>query len=160
MSIKNLLYILPLALLLISCEGPMGPEGPEGPAGADGNSTNWKIIDLSAANTDWELQYGSSDKTNPYYTVSFDVPELTDFVYNSGLVQCYQEVNSNGILSQQLLPVVRHYEEYDANNNQTTWTETMDYEYETGKVTVFVTYSDFYMKNTPGDRNFRLVLMW
>lgn len=158
---KKLFYLMVIALAAVACEGPMGPQGPAGEDGADGTSTSWEIIDLNVPSDNWELQYGAEDGSNPYYTASFDIPEIDDFVYDSGLTMCYIEFNKGTeYRTQQILPYVRHYEGYDESNAQFIWTQTVDYEYAEGRVTIFVTYSDFYVDQKPEAMDFRLVLMW
>lgn len=134
--------------------------GPQGPAG---ESTQWKIINLAANANSWQRMANPQDGTNAFYMASFDIPELTPFIYDSGLVQCYLEYDQGtSNASQQLLPQVRHYQEVNGDNC-IYWTETVDYDYMVGNVNIYVTYSDFpdeSMGIAPGDMNFRLVLMW
>lgn len=157
---KHIYYIgllVVASLFFTSCEGPMGPQGPQGPAG---ESTQWEIINLAAEANGWQ-RMSQEDGTNAFYMASFDIPELTPFIYDSGLVQCYLEYDQGSSnASQQLLPQVRHYEQVDGENYY-LWTETVDYDYMVGNVNIYVTYSDFPDETiAPGAMNFRLVLMW
>lgn len=160
---KRILFSLfIIGILFTSCEGPMGPMGPMGPEGPAGESTQWKIINLAANTNSWQ-RMSQQDGSNPFYMASFDIPELTPFIYDSGLVQCYIEYDQGtSNASQQLLPQVRHFEE-GSGENYSLWTETVDYDYMVGNVNIYVTYSDFPDANSgiaPGAMNFRLVLMW
>ena len=157
---KKIIYALiaVFTLTIASCEGPQGPRGPQGPAGPPGESTQWKIINLHAAANTWE-RMTDSDGNNPFFVATFDIPELDEFVYDSGLVQCYIEYDSGtSYASQQLLPSVRHKEDVVSAEEYYLWTETTDFDYTVGNVT----YSDFPTDASiaPGEMNFRLVLMW
>lgn len=160
------MMLLPLvAVLLAACEGPQGPQGLQGPKGDKGDpgDGSWKVIDLKV--TQWNY---SKVNNNNYFYADFDVPELTEFVYDYGMTQCYVEYNSGTEgRTQQILPCVRHKEEQVTNNGNTTWvfyTETIDYDYGVGHVRVYYTQSDFdYELNTsfaPASMRFRLTLHW
>ncbi|MDO4190711.1 MAG: hypothetical protein Q4D14_03355 [Bacteroidales bacterium] len=147
----KMLAMLLLALLTATaCVGPRGPQGPQGPQGEPGEGTNWKIINLTVPANAW-VEYADNNNQNNYYRALFDVPEINDFIYNSGLVICYHEVNN----SQIILPYVRHNQDQDGNY----WTTTVDFDYAVGSVAIYVTHSDF-ADDPPGEMNFRLVLMW
>lgn len=152
---KKLCVTLLAALLLAACTGPMGP------AGKDGDSTQWKVIDITVKATDWVY---SNNADNNFFSATFSVPLLTEFIYDYGLTQCYVEYNKGtNNKTQQLLPSVRSYEVHDnASNAWIPYTQTIDYEYGVGSVTFFVTNSDFIYDNvsSPGAMDFRLVLMW
>lgn len=112
--------------------------------------TSMKVINLSANASDWK-EYTDVDKLNRYYSCTFTVPEINTLVYSSGSVQSFIKIGS----VQQILPYVRHFENVDGN----LWTRTVDFEYSTGKVTYFVTNSDFAV-DPPEAMDFRLVLTW
>ena len=150
---KVLLPLVLLFLALTSCigtRGPQGPVGPQGPQGPAGEGTNWKIINLTVPANAW-VEYADNNNQNNYYQALFDVPEITDFIYNSGLVLCYHEINN----SQIILPYVRHKQDTEGNY----WTTTVDFDYAIGSVAIYITHSDF-ADDAPGEMNFRLVLMW
>lgn len=154
------LFLLAASVLLSSCEGPMGPRGPQGEPGI---SSEWKVIFLDARESDWQRKAVDTDGSNAFYQVSFDIPELDKFIYDEGLVQCYIEYDAGtDNASQQLLPKVLHREDYDSENNQMLWTETIDYDYTVGNVNIYLTYSDFPGADIKpeGNMTFRLVLMW
>jgi hypothetical protein len=141
---KKILLLFVVALTVASCQGPVGPEGPQG------YGTNWKIINLVAAKTDWVASVDNNG-LNRYYSCHFSMPEITSFVYNSGTVIAYINFNS----SQQTLPYVQHYQNLAGN----FWTRTIDYDYSIGGMNVYVTNSDFVV-DPPDAMNFRVVLMW
>ena len=110
--------------------------------------------DLNVRNGMWVAN--TDELGGTYYSCQFDVPDLTSDIYNFGLVTCYVDYDG----AQQQLPCVRHchqleedeYGEYDYQ-----WTETTDFEFSVGSVTVYFTASDFYGE-LPASMLFRLVL--
>ena len=162
---KKIFALLFAVGILASCTGPQGPQGPEGPVGPAG-SVNVKIIDLSASGSQWQY---TNDNNNNYYMASFDMPEITQEIYDNGVVQVYREYDTGTANAVQLLlPNTRH-KEYAFTNDEgeTQWaffSETTDYEYGIGRLNVFFTASDFGYEDdssiVPEDMHFRCVLMW
>ncbi len=161
---KKVIFILLTTFALVACEGPMGPEGPQGPQGEAGVGS-WKILDLQVDS--WNYS-NTENGLNNYFYADFEIPELTEFIYDYGMVQCYIEYNSgteNRI--QQLLPCVRHNEQLISENGVDTmlyYTQTIDYDYGVGNVRIYLTESDFNYETDltwePDPMNFRLVLLW
>ena len=134
MKIKNLvrsIAALSLAIFaLSSCIQRIDCPNCEG-QNNQGGGTNWQILNLSVKDANWEL--------------------------------CSDNDGNNLGNNQQSLPYVRHFEEiYDNGGTaeQYTWTQTVDIEYEEGGAWVYFTASDFYVDVTPGDWEFRIVLLW
>lgn len=157
---KKTVLLLVAALALVACEGPQGPKGDKGDPGVG----SWKIIDLKVDT--WNY---SNAANNNYFYADFNVPELTAFIYDYGLAQCYIEYNSGTEQrTQQLLPMSRHKEEQIVNaGGEKQWvfyTETIDFDYGIGNVRIYLTQSDFnYEIDTkwePDPMLFRLVLLW
>ncbi len=153
---KKLLLLLVAACTLTGCY----IEGPAGPPGRDG-FVNFKIIDLQINSSEWGY---SGEANNNYFYATFDMPEITPYIYNNGLVQVYREYNTGTTNATQiLLPQTRH-NETQINDNWFFFTETIDYEYSVGSVSIFYTVDDFdYEINTsfvPEDMHFRAVIMW
>ncbi|MDR3327473.1 MAG: hypothetical protein LBT04_05020 [Prevotellaceae bacterium] len=118
--------------------------------------THLKVIDLQADVYSWQY---SNDIDNNFYFVGFNVPEITDLVYNSGIVSMSIEYwATDGSNFQTSLPNVRHFEAWE-NGNLFLWTRTIDFEYYRGGVSVFVTNSDF-VDERPGNMRFLLKLIW
>lgn len=113
----------------------------------DSPDTSWDVVTISVKQRNWSYQ-----QNGQYYTCSINMPELTSYIYNNGLVQVYYEMEG----SQQLLPYVRH------NRDQLgqLWTTTLDYEYQVGRLNLFYTNSDFIYTDHPGDMKVRVVLIW
>ncbi len=152
---KKLLLFMFAALTLMSCEGPQGPPGRDG-------FVNYKIIDLQINQNEWEYSNGAN---NNFFSATFSMPEITSHIYNNGLVQVYREYNTGTSQARQiLLPQTRHNEVQLASGDWAFFTETVDYEYGVGTLSIFYTVSDFdYEINTsfvPETMHFRAVIMW
>ena len=156
---KYLMFALVLcSALLVSCRGPQGEPGRDG-------LVNSKVIDIQINQNEW--QYSNQDNNNYFYGV-INVPELTWNIYNNGIVKVYREYNTGTNNASQIeLPYVKLNEVAVTDNGNTQWvfyTETVDYEFTQGSVTIFYTASDFdYELNTtfvPEQMHFRLIMMW
>lgn len=167
---KRLFYFVCVALAAITMTSCQGPQGPRGYDGRDG-LVNFKIIDLDIAQKEWGYTNPTDDPryqyNNNYYYADFDIPELTSNIYDNGVVKVYREFDSDTKYAmQQELPYVRSVEEY----NETTqgydifYTETVDYIFGPGKITIMYRASDFLYEDNPGivpvGMHFRVVLMW
>jgi len=130
-----------LLLLLISCS-----------VNEDEPDTYWKVVNISVNANDW-IRYTDNNGLNPYYACEIPMPEISSYVYSSGVVQAYY-VEESPSRFQESLPYVRHYE-----NNTNIWTTTIDCAYSAGAMTFYVTHSDF-ANVPPAAMTFRVVLMW
>ena len=135
---KRTFILLAIVTMLVSCSK------------TEDQSTMWKIINLEVKHSDWILNK-DGDGLNKYYSCTLDMPEITSFVYNQGTVLGYNVIGD----AQQVLPYVRHYQ----NTSGNFWTRTVDFDYSIGKMTVYVTNSDFF-EEVPPTMDFRVVLMW
>lgn len=151
---KYLTYLMSAMVLvsLFACEGPAGRDGRDG---QDGLDTQFKNITLTVGQQNWTKFEEPQNDAPFYYACSFDVPEITEEVFNNGVVICY--VNLAG--AQQLLPYVCHYQTLDELNQPIRWTRTVDCQLAVNKLTVFVTYSDFYDAGVPEAMSFHLAIL-
>jgi len=134
---KKICLVLVLASMFVSCQ-------------KEDSGTLLDVINLEVRQSDWSI--GSDiDGLNSYYYCEFTIPDITSYVYSVGSVQVY--IVKGGV--QQVLPYVRHYENADG----ALWTQTIDADFATGNLIVYVTNSDFYQE-TPPAMKFRVVLMW
>ncbi len=117
------------------------------------SDTYWKVVNVTIDSEDW-VRYTDNHGLNPYYACEVDMPEITPYVYNSGLVQVNYAEGTSTNRFQENLPYVRHYED-DTN----VWTTTIDCAYKVGTMTFFVTHSDF-AAIPPSDMKFRVVMLW
>lgn len=137
---KKLLLPLIIAIVLISCT--------DEPISKDLNFK--KVYFLEARAGDW-MEKIDNNNLNRYYHCSFTTKGIDNEVFNDGNVTAFLDYGNY----QQSLPVTRHYE----NANGEKWTRTIDFDYEIGKITFYVTNSDF-AKDPPEAMNFKVVLMW
>lgn len=140
MIMKKTAHIILTALsisLLSSCRGLPGRDGIDGLGVIDNVVVN---VPQSA----W--QYTNMDNNN-YFFATVEMPEITRTAFQKGLVKmyrCYDFNAESGKGTKMELPYVRLNEEYIAADDfWAFYTETVDYEYSVGSVTVFYTVSDF-----------------
>lgn len=163
---KRIFHFCALIALMVfaaSCVGPRGPQGPMGPAGQDGNTTYTKVVSIPVAQNNWAY---SGENSNNYFYAKINVPEITKFVFDWGLVNVYRTWNVNGTEVKQQLPFVRH-QEYPIDQLGSQWgffTETVDYDYSVGELYIYYRASDFdYELNTtfvPDAMDFKMVIMY
>lgn len=135
---KRLFYLLIISLLTVSC------------VDENDDNTNIKIINLAVNQANW-VENTDIDGLNRYYSCSFNVPEITPWIYNNGVVNTYITFD----YASQPLPYVRHLEDSEGFR----WTRTVDYEYESGKIRIFVTNSDFIV-DLPKAMKFKVAIIW
>jgi hypothetical protein len=125
--------------------------------------TQWEIVNIQVNQNDWEWNVQERR-----YEAIFSLPELTEFIYESGAVLGYLFLGEQGVNEvQKMLPYVHTYYSTDTGGNITeTFTETISYDvmYQSGgnsDVAFFIQASDvFEDTNAPQTYNFRLVLIW
>lgn len=144
--------------LMSSCTGEPGEPG------RDGLGILQTVL-ISVPQSHWQYS-GLAD--NNFFYAEVEMPEINGTVFDKGVVKMYRAINfyeSNA--SQIELPYVRH-KEYLANEEDGTWgfyTETIDYEYQVGKIYVYYTASDFDYEIDggyfcPEEMQFRCVIMY
>lgn len=155
--------VLLLGMLVSSCQGPQGVPGRDGKDGKDG-MVNFKIIELEVPQQMWGY---TNWNDNNCFLAQFNVPELTKYIYDNGIVKVYREYETGTANASQIeLPYVRMKEiifDWEAQDRY-FYTEMVDYEFTAGSLTVYYTASDFDyeydQKFVPDGMRFRLVLMW
>lgn len=122
--------------------------------------TQWKIVNISAKKADWvwNEQIGR-------YEAIYDLPELTEFIYENGAALGYVFIGTQGVDEvQKLLPFVHTYSETDGQGDTITYTETISCDFQYGSpstVAFFIQASDlFRVDDYLADYNFRIVLIW
>lgn len=172
---KKVLFLLSIVLLgFSSCiEGPQGPAGRDGRDGRNGtdgrDGTNGRdgldglngdfnrlIFDYEIRNSNWEhiWEYNPNMQC---YSCRIEVPELTQTVYNDGIILSYVEVLDGNAWVQQSLPRVFSRQ----NENGDKWIETIDFDYSTGDIIFYFTTSDFFYEDfQPGTFYFRVIFLW
>lgn len=152
-----------MGFAMASCTGPAGPAGPAGRDGRDGRDglVNYYNIPVQVNQNEWS--YTNTENNNYFYAV-ISVPELTWDIYEHGNVMIYREYDqgtNNAV--QTPLPFTRHVE-YQDGGVWKFYTESVDYEYTQGKVTIFYTLNDFDYEIdqtfVPEQMNFRIFIMY
>ena len=160
-NMRKILYILAVAALAMgfaSCEGPQGEPGRDG-------LVNSKIIDIQINQNEWSY---SDIKNNNYFYGAVSVPELTNDIYDNGIIKVYREYNTGtNNKSQVELPYTNFVEYSETVNNETLWSFYQEHvyaEYAVGSVTIFYLASDFdYELDSsfvPEAMHFRMIMMW
>lgn len=125
--------------------------------------TQWEIVNIQVNQNHWEW-----DDQERRYEAIYSLPELTEFIYESGAVLGYLFLGQQGVNEvQKMLPYVHTYYSTDTGGNITeTFTETISYDvmYQSGgnsDVAFFIQASNVFKDtNAPQTYNFRLVLIW
>ncbi len=148
------------AMLLGSCrgdEGPMGPPGAPGANGMDGkDGLETHRTDLTIESKDWILD----EKDNYFYYVFNGCDEITPLICDKGSVNAYAMMEDDGVEYQTQLPMIRYKYYIDNKGEMVPYQTMLDYEYAPGKITFFVTNSDFNVESKPDSYKIRLILHW
>ena len=156
---KRLIYglLMMMAVVMTSCEGKPGKDGRDG-------LVNYYNIPLQINQNEWK--YTNTNNNNFFYA-EFKMEMITWDIYEHGNVMVYREYDQGkDNATQTPLPYVRA-KEYLADEDTNTWgfyTETVDYEFTKGKLTIFYTASDFDYEIdqsfVPEQMNFRVFIMF
>lgn len=155
---KKITFFLLAMLVCVACEGPMGPQGPagfDGKDGKDGYETKWLTTSFTINKSEWRLM-GEPGELNTFFYADRNIPELSDYVFDEGLVIGYIQTEKdvkNG------LPFVLHLGE-EIDGKEFLWTQTYDFDYSPGMVRFYITYSDFNTQYPPDSETFHIVLLW
>lgn len=163
-KLSLLLLIVSGLCLMTSCiekVGPMGPMGPMGPAGRDGKDAleAINIVYVNVEQARW--QFCEAEDGN-YFMASVDVPELTEDIFDGGLIKMYRTFDYDSPYATQIeMPYIRLKEIYETGNpNPFRFTEALDYDFGIGYINIYFTVSDFYYDVKPEAMTFRCVLMY
>lgn len=108
-----------------------------------------QVVNVTVSQSDWHAHV-ENDGSNLYYYCTVNMPEITPYVYSSGLVNAYIVYNDGQVI----LPSVKHYE---VLNPYMTWTNTINFDYSVGSLNIIVRSSDFVVDPPPA-MNFRIVI--
>lgn len=123
-----------------------------------------KTIDLTVTSAQWDF-----DQSANMFFCHFDIPELTENVYNYAEVSVSHEYNSGKNNAYQVaLPETTYKVEYEVNEatgdttNTFYYAQHLDYAYGVGFVEVFCTISDYFYPEgwTPDAMLFRLQMSY
>ncbi len=160
---KRILSTIAIALMLLSCQGPMGPMGPQGPQGEPGQGVNWKVYDFNIPSDAWEL-VGSPNSLNSYYMYIFEgnkAPKELEYVMQyDGDVSGYfvaQLDNGDDVLSP--LPYIIYAGQSD-QTGEWLWSEQYTFDFTKNSIAFYAYYNDFSTAIKPANCKFRLSLKW
>ena len=144
---KKVLSVLLVVLFLVSsCESDEPRVEPE---------TYWYVTSITVRENEWQL-VGRPGDLNSYYRAYKPLKQLTRTVYEEGAVLAYIETDA-GVKN--TMPYVLHKGEYNGYQDL-LWTETYDFDFTTGEIGFYITYSDFNTYIKPGTEKFHVVLIW
>ena len=141
-AIKTLFILLAAGILLAGCSQDMYVQG-----------TEMYFYDYDVRSNQWQL-WGDS------YCATLDVPAITRDILLDGNVQvsrCYP----GGVSTEDVwtpLPSMRTDVTVGADGGDFFYTTFIDYEWTVQTVNIFVTTSDLYTEDVPGDMSFRVII--
>ncbi|MDR0743765.1 MAG: hypothetical protein LBF05_05365, partial [Tannerella sp.] len=116
----------------------------------------WVIKEYTVRSDQWKL-VGGVDALSSYYEYEVLIPELDKDIFYDGKMTAYMYLDEDYKIQAEL-PEVIHCGLYNPNGYDDLWTETYKCDYAVGSIMFKVEYSDFYTKNRPGTKRFRVVL--
>ena len=126
----------------------------------DFQETQWKIVNITVKKADWKW-----DSNLERYDAVYNLPELTQFIYESGAVLGYVFIgqqDKNEV--QKTLPFIHTYYDKDDDGNDFLYTETISFDFQYGSpstVAFYIQGSDLGKDDfNLADYNFRLVLIY
>lgn len=157
-TIKYFILLFALCSVFSACTGPAGRDG------RDGRDFEMKIVDFDVPVESW---FYSDLYFNNFYRAEVDMPEVTRQVMKGGVVKVYRKMfrENSRVEYQKELPMVTHLEYYEESvGDWLNFTETIDYDFELGKLYVNYTASDFayeiYPDIVPDAMQFRCVVYY
>lgn len=124
------------------------------------SGTSWTNLRLEVQRQDWILE-GEPDGYSSYYYVDFNIPELDRNIFKEGAVLMYIQTNPDNPDRKSSMPMNVYWVE-NINNTEYYWTQSFEYDFTRGSVSIYCKYSDF-LTNTrgkPGGEIFHLVLIY
>lgn len=151
------------ALILSSCRGLPGRDGIDGRDGKDGLGIV-KTILVDVPQNSWKYSFHDN---NNYFYATVDMPEITEEIFDKGLVKMYRVFKFDKTDASQIeMPYVKLQEwTPDEGLHWYSFTEVVSYEYFIGNMTIFYTASDFDYELEGSDfipeaMQFRCVIMY
>lgn len=139
-----------------------------GAPGEDGVSTQWTSVEFIVNENQWQLA-GKADEIGSYYYCVYEAPEITQAIYDDGLITCnYRYTDDTGTNVQTTLPYTEYFMDVDIVNSkehpfsmQISYNTTPTARF-TGTVEFRITFSDFYTKDKrpPASCYFKLILVY
>ena len=137
---KIFCWIVVAALAFSAC----GKDGMDGKDGLDGLLTYWKVIDFTVSRPDW-VRKGEGDQIGSYFYYVFDVPEISQKIYDNGLIVCYYRFEDDfGDDVQTVLPYTYYDIIVDDYGNELPYSVQYSFDVTPGSIAFKVVFSDFY----------------
>ena len=114
------------------------------------NGATMTMLDFNVKSSNWLVRDG-------YFEAILEVPEITADVVNSGHVEVSRLYNDNGSLTWTPLPSMRVSVDI-VDGQDFYYTTYTDFEWNAGYVHIFVTTTDLYTGDNPGDISFRVII--
>ena len=114
-----------------------------------------QTIDLNVKANSWIWDAGA----NMYYC-HFDLPELTNDIYNYAEVSINHEYNTGSSKAYQVALPETTYLTEKVNNQDYFYQQHIDYAYGVGFVEIFLTFSDYVYDQQPDPMVFRMQLTY
>jgi hypothetical protein len=144
------------AALFTACEGPAGPPGKDG---LNGLTSEWYTISLSVEQ--WQLAGERNQIGSYYYCLFNDIEQLTEYIYDEGLILCYYEyIDEFGDRVMSPLPFTLYNIEV-IEGVEYPYAVQFSYDVTPGSIVLKLTYSDFLTSAQPPQPClFKLVLVY
>ena len=140
-AMKTLFLVLFAGILLTGCTKEYIMQG-----------TEISMYDYDVYSSQWQEWDG-------YYCVTLDVPDITRQVVRNGNVQVSRRYPGNTESDDVWTPLpAMRVEVTDGIDGDYYFTTYTDYEWSLGTVNIFVTTSDLYTGDRPGDMSFRVFI--
>lgn len=149
-SLKHASFIMMMLLIGYSCsDDPV----------QDFEETQWKIVNLTVKKADWKW-----NNDDGRYEAVINLPEMTQFIYESGAQLAYVFIGQQGVNEvQKMLPYVHTYAE-GVGEEEIIYTETISCDFQQGSpstVAFYIQASDLGRDDSIlANYNFRIVLIW
>ena len=114
-------------------------------------SNNWIKVDNFPG---WD---GVEDSGNTFFYYDLRIPELSDFVFNKGVMNAYLETYDGQVTVLTPLPFDNYYR---YNYEWAGWTEQVTCEFSLQNVRFILKYNDFDVDRPPLDYTFMVRLAW
>ena len=133
----------------------------------DKSHTEWSYVTFVVKHSDWELA-GDIDEIGSYYYCVCDVPEITQAIYDKGLIICsYRYTDDTGTNVQSILPYTEYFIDLDDYGNEFPYAMQISYNvtptigHRPGTIEFRVTFSDFWKDSyPPSSCRFKLTLVY
>lgn len=154
-------FIIALAAILSSCTGAPGLDGRDGRDGKDGLGVINSVL-INVKQSDWMY---SDQPNNNYFYATVTMPEITEKAFKMGMIKMYRSYDFGTTNATQIeMPYVRLNERNVGGNEWVFYTETVDYQFNVGSLTIYYTASDFDYEIdetfVPEAMQFRCVIMY